>query len=541
MADQGPSRAGRLFVFGRNIHGELGLGKEKRPNTRRKGKAKYELSSKPAKLDVTKQPQQVTGNEGQVIDDELFAMVDENKEASSSSKSKVDEGSLPKSKQSSSFVYSDDAKEDLIESFFKKGAFPVPTEILLAPKEIAHISCGHYHNAVIATKNTVHSWGSDLSGQCGHGRAENMWKPKWVMAISGKSVMDVSCGRTHTLMVASGQVYSWGASSFGALGHSEQNFDQLNPTRIRALRRTAAKQVAAGCEHSLALSNSGEVYAWGRKYCTTNKHFLALFASTGLHVSGKFEHIPRKIPTLSAKVASICAGSHHSMCVMESGLLYSWGCNESGQLGTGDMSPRYSPYQVKFQSPHKSFEKMAVVELSAGARHSSAVIMWFNVMLGEMRTQSFFVQCKEMSPKPLLLSEFNEFSRDEDAKVKRASAVKCGGHHTIVLTESGEAYAFGCGSYGQLGLGDFKHQRSPKKIEALKDVHLASGSCGAWHTVLLTGDKPTMQGSSSRNKWVPFAEPPADASSPSPSAGASSISPDRKRHGWGCARELFLA
>jgi len=346
-------------------------------------------------------------------------------------------------------------------------------------------------------------------------------------------VMNVSCGRTHTLMVASGQVYSWGASSFGALGHSEQNFDQLNPTRIRALRRTAAKQVAAGCEHSLALSNSGEVYAWGR---IQNGRLGINYPK-----QQRFEHIPRKIPTLSAKVASICAGSHHSMCVMESGLLYSWGCNESGQLGTGDMSPRYSPYQVKFQSPHKSFEKMAVVELSAGARHSSAVIMWFNVMLGEMRTQVLswglntygqlgVPECKEMSPKPLLLSEFNEFSRDEDAKVKRASAVKCGGHHTIVLTESGEAYAFGCGSYGQLGLGDFKHQRSPKKIEALKDVHLASGSCGAWHTVLLTGDKPTMQGSSSRNKWVPFAEPPADASSPSPSAGASSISPDRKRH-----------
>eukprot|EP00465_Bigelowiella_longifila_P001641 CAMPEP_0185277368 /NCGR_PEP_ID=MMETSP1359-20130426/58450_1 /TAXON_ID=552665 /ORGANISM="Bigelowiella longifila, Strain CCMP242" /LENGTH=233 /DNA_ID=CAMNT_0027871459 /DNA_START=1 /DNA_END=702 /DNA_ORIENTATION=- len=162
--------------------------------------------------------------------------------------------------------------------------------------------------------------------------------------------------------------------------------------------------------------------------------------------------------------------------------------------------------------------------------------MWFNVLLGEMRTQVFswglntygqlgVPECKGMSAKPLLLSDFNEFSRDEDAKVKRATAVKCGGHHTIVLTESGEAFACGCGSYGQLGLGDFKHQRSPKKIEALKDAYLTTGSCGAWHTVLLTGDKPVQ---AHRNKWVPFADPPAGAAVASGSS--SSISSERKGH-----------
>ena len=55
---------------------------------------------------------------------------------------------------------------------------------------------------------------------------------------------------------------TWGAGSYGNLGHGD-NTDQPKPKLVDALVGKRCSSVACGSKHTLALSNSGDVYAWG--------------------------------------------------------------------------------------------------------------------------------------------------------------------------------------------------------------------------------------------------------------------------------------
>lgn len=59
-----------------------------------------------------------------------------------------------------------------------------------------------------------------------------------------------------------------------------------------------------------------------------------------------------------------------------------------------------------------------------------------------------------------------------------------GSRHTLVLTASGKAFAFGWGAFGQLGTGRFESARTPQAVAAPgKVVDLAAGW---WHSLVVT-------------------------------------------------------
>jgi alpha-tubulin suppressor-like RCC1 family protein len=78
---------------------------------------------------------------------------------------------------------------------------------------------------------------------------------------------------------------------------------------------------------SLALGNSGQVYAWG-----WNR-----LGQLGL-ADGADRHRPSRIPNLT-QVRSIAAGQAHA-AALASGALYGWGSNADGQLGAAAKEQR---------------------------------------------------------------------------------------------------------------------------------------------------------------------------------------------------------
>ncbi|XP_030837055.1 E3 ubiquitin-protein ligase MYCBP2 [Strongylocentrotus purpuratus] len=62
--------------------------------------------------------------------------------------------------------------------------------------------------------------------------------------------------------------------------------------------------------------------------------------------------------------------------------------------------------------------------------------------------------------------------------------VTCGLHHSVVLLENGEVYAFGLGNHGQLGQRDSANRSSPVKIPL--DEKVTQVAAGSNHTVLLS-------------------------------------------------------
>lgn len=65
--------------------------------------------------------------------------------------------------------------------------------------------------------------GSNQDGKLGIGnRTVSVNVPTLVESLDHVQLVSVSCGWTHTVaLTASGQVYSWGLSEQGALGHGK--------------------------------------------------------------------------------------------------------------------------------------------------------------------------------------------------------------------------------------------------------------------------------------------------------------------------------
>lgn len=72
---------------------------------------------------------------------------------------------------------------------------------------------------------------------------------------------------------------------------------------------------------------------------------------------------PQKVtlPTLSP-VIQIACGLHHTVVLTQSGEVFTFGSNQYGQLGTGDLMPVVGPIQVKLNS--------FIVQIAAGSNHT---------------------------------------------------------------------------------------------------------------------------------------------------------------------------
>jgi len=65
--------------------------------------------------------------------------------------------------------------------------------------------------------------------------------------------------------------------------------------------------------------------------------------------------------------------------------------------------------------------------------------------------------------------------------------IACGGEHSIALTNDGELYAWGSNRDGQLGLGShIVSEIKPKRISSLAAVPIAFIACGGHHTVVIS-------------------------------------------------------
>jgi hypothetical protein len=139
-------------------------------------------------------------------------------------------------------------------------------------------------------------------------------------------VTAVAVGRRFMLArAADGAVYSWGCGEYGRCGNGAR--EQLLPQRVELLAGKAVAQVAAGAAHALALTERGEVWVWGKNDAgqlglggsvlmdlnTMEEYPLLLEADSDA------------APGFSGAVAAIAAGANHSLALTRAGAVFQWG------------------------------------------------------------------------------------------------------------------------------------------------------------------------------------------------------------------------
>ncbi|XP_028968243.1 RCC1 and BTB domain-containing protein 1 [Galendromus occidentalis] len=129
---------------------------------------------------------------------------------------------------------------------------------------VAQIACGGYHSVIRTVSGGVYTWGQNNCGQLGLSASVNHQSPRKVGgAIAEMKCTGISCGHNFTTAVFdTGEVYVWGSNGNGQLGLGSLT-NQPFPVKIEQLKDVFIKKVACGFSHTLALTDEGLVYVWG--------------------------------------------------------------------------------------------------------------------------------------------------------------------------------------------------------------------------------------------------------------------------------------
>ena len=182
---------------------------------------------------------------------------------------------------------------------------------------ICRVSCGSNATYTVTTTGEVFSWGLNSNGCLGLGipglpeRAVEI--PQKVKGLQHVTIVQVSAGNSHMMALDSaGQVYCCGMHSYGRLGLGDRR-SHSSPQLVKQLRHIPMTQIAAGYEHSVALSEDGQMYWWGRARGDSDKHSVTPEAA-----------VVGEVP-MTSKIVSISAGRGQSYAVTANGQLWTFG------------------------------------------------------------------------------------------------------------------------------------------------------------------------------------------------------------------------
>uniref|UniRef100_A0A3Q1GUS9 HECT and RLD domain containing E3 ubiquitin protein ligase 3 n=1 Tax=Acanthochromis polyacanthus TaxID=80966 RepID=A0A3Q1GUS9_9TELE len=274
----------------------------------------------------------------------------------------------------------------------------------LDTQKITMVSCGRAHSMAVNEQGQVFAWGASEGGQLGLGTMEAAVRiPRLVKRLCDHRISQVMCGNQHCIALSrDGELFTWGQNSSGQLGLGKGEPSKLSPHPLKSLAGIPLAQITAGGDHSFALSLSGAVFGWGKnragqlglndkqdravpchiKFLRSQKvvyiscgdeHTAALTKDGGLftfgdgswgqlgHGSTNNELLPRRVLELmGTEVSQIACGRHHTLAFApSSGVVYAFGCNSHGQLGTGILGDARSPFPVKTSFMTGNFHRRA--------------------------------------------------------------------------------------------------------------------------------------------------------------------------------------
>lgn len=314
---------------------------------------------------------------------------------------------------------------------------------------IASVSAGQIHGSFLTEDGDVYSWGFGNFGRLGHGDSENQLIPKKIEALDDANIVRIENGNGASYAIDDkGKLYAWGQNSNGQLGQGDEDHRDV-PTVVAALSDETVVDVSSGTSHTVVLTADGDVYAFGSN--TDGQ----IGSPEGLDDNGtpvREVLSPVRVESLPQNVVSITADTKTSFAVTADGEVFGWGENRFGQIGIGtdngdgtftpDRDDVLVPTQIQGLPDN-------IVDVKAGARWVVALTADGDVYAwgpndegptggldGDPAVESggtFY---------PTLIAELDDLNVVE---------IATGPNSIIAVTDSGETYTFGSNPDGRLG------------------------------------------------------------------------------------------
>lgn len=299
-------------------------------------------------------------------------------------------------------------------------------------------------SAAIDDSGQVFAWGENRFGQLGDGTTLSRLAPGRVTGIG--DAVDVALGDWVGFAVrADGTVWGWGEAHDGLLGEGATGYP-YPPIPVSGLRDVT--RIAVGLRSAVALRSDGTVWRWGG-------------------ISGAVA--PAIVSGLS-RVVDIAAGLGFSLALRDDGTVWSWGDSPGGGLGLGNVTQTSTPLQIPGLADIVSISAKGTNVL---ALNSNGTVFGWGTNQDQLMNAGVDTAYR-LSPRQV-------------SGIPRAVQVSAGGEVSLVLDELGTLWAWGPNRYGALGNGDDADERVPVRVQT--PVAFSSVSAGESHVVGLSADR----------------------------------------------------
>ena len=358
-----------------------------------------------------------------------------------------------------------------------------------ATGQVVQTAAGSGFSLAVTSSGQLYAFGEDFYGQLGFALSgSNHTSTPTLVTLPGATgpVVQVAAGSSFALAVTStGQLYSFGENLYGQLGY-ETNAGTSNPNSTPTLVGLPGAvgpvvRVAAGNAHSLALTASGQLFAFGE-----NASGELGNATNNGNVNPNPHPTLVSLPGAVGAPVDVSAGNGSSLVATSSGQLYSFGYNEFGQLGrsqnSGTSNPNPTPTLVGLPG-----ESGPVVHVGSGSASSYALTS---------SGQLFAFGINREGQLGSTANAGKETPNPTPAQVALpAPVVQLGGGDTYVLavTSAGRLLSFGGNKEGQLGRAQDAGTTSatpepePAELPAGTTVDAVSRGEGS-HSLVITAD-----------------------------------------------------
>jgi len=303
--------------------------------------------------------------------------------------------------------------------------------------------------------------------------------PTPVPSMQERRIVSVATSYVHCLALsAEGEVYSWGAGDYGALGHGDEGAREV-PGRIESLSHI--EHIAAGSNFtSSAVDEKGRLFTWGR----------AIFEDVEENEDGGLEEFerpsglgyeldaetgseatPKRVDALSQdRVVGVALGAGFTLAVTDAGAIFSFGFSRDGGLGHGSLESEVLPRRIEALAQ----TRQRFVAVAAGDFHALALTKEGELYgWGDGRANG---QGREGRTPQRVAELIGQRIKLVDAR----DGCSC------VVTEKGELFTWG--STCNYSLGHAGPQPTPTRVAGLSGVELAAVAIGWTHTLAADAD-----------------------------------------------------
>lgn len=200
------------------------------------------------------------------------------------------------------------------------------------------VSAGGAFTMALQQDGSLWSWGNNNYGQLGNGSLTTS-RAFPARVDNSTNWIAVSAGGNHIVALRNdGTLWAWGANSYGQLGLGLNILSTNRPAIVES--NMSWRAISAGGVHTIALRDDGTLWAWGANsrgqlgigtLVDTNRPAMIMtiwpFGSAPVPIGTNYEW------------RAIAAGLEHSLAVTDDGTFWAWGNGADGRLGISGAGP----------------------------------------------------------------------------------------------------------------------------------------------------------------------------------------------------------